>query len=68
MKAICKIDYGQFEYNKIYKYSYEYENNIKRYYVIGQYGDSQFTKRQFDVVFTSESSDISRDKNKSFNC
>jgi hypothetical protein len=64
MKAICKTDYGQFEFNKVYKYSYSYENNYKTYYVIGQYSDTQFTKRQFDAIFISEKPE---NKNKSFN-
>lgn len=64
MRAMCKIDYGQFEYNKMYKYSYAFENNNITYYVIGQYGDTQFTKRQFNAIFISE--DL-KNKNKSFN-
>lgn len=64
MRAICKIDYGQFEYNKAYKYSYAFENNIIKYYVVGQYGDTQFNKKQFDAIFIAENS---KNKNKSFN-
>ena len=56
MKAICKIDYGQFEFNKLYNYSYSYLNNMKKYYVMGQYGSNEFTKRQFDVMFSTEKS------------
>jgi hypothetical protein len=54
MRAICRIDYGQFEYNKKYNYFYSYENNTKKYFVDGQYGNSEFTKRQFDQMFITE--------------
>jgi len=66
MKAICKIDYGQFEYNKTYNYSYTYINNMKKFYVIGQYSNTEFTKRQFDAIFTSES--LVKNKNGLYNC
>jgi len=65
MKAICKVDYGQFEYNKVYNYSYVYQqNNMKKYYVVGEYGDNEFTKRQFDSIFTEKI----LNNNKNFNC
>ena len=51
MKAVCKIDYGQFEYNKSYNYSYLIENNNIKFYVVGQYGDSEFNRRQFEAIF-----------------
>ena len=63
MKAICKIDYGQFEYNKQYNYFYSYENNTKRYHVNGQYGNSEFTKRQFDQMFITENVKNEQPKN-----
>lgn len=52
MKAKCKVDYGQFEINK--KYNYSYQNNTKKYHVDGQYSKSEFTKRQFDSMFIPE--------------
>jgi len=59
MKAICKIDYGQFEYNKTYKFSYKYENNMKKFYVIGEYCNTEFSKRQFEAIFISENTNKS---------
>ena len=65
MRAVCKVDYGQFEYNKCYNYSYSYDNNMKKYHVNGEYGKTEFSKRQFDAIFTS----YELDKNKkNFNC
>ena len=52
MKARCKIDYGQFETNK--KYDYSYQNQTRKYHVDGQYGKTEFTKRQFDVMFVPD--------------
>lgn len=52
MKAICKLDYGQFELNKIYDYSYSFENNNIKYFVSGQYCDNEFNKKQFDTLFS----------------
>ena len=52
MKARCKVDYGQFETNK--KYDYFYQNQTRKYHVDGQYGKTEFTKKQFDVMFTPE--------------
>lgn len=63
MKAICKTDYGQFEYNKIYNYSYLYHNNMKKYYVVGEYSDNEFTKRQFDTIFIEKITTNTYNKN-----
>jgi len=65
MKVACKIDYGQFEYNKIYDYSYSYKNNMKIYYVTGPYSSNEFTKKQFDVIFTPY---VYKKHNINFNC
>jgi hypothetical protein len=54
MIAICIVDYGQFEINK--KYNYTYQNNTKKYYVNGDYSNTEFNKRQFDVMFIPETS------------
>lgn len=62
MRAICKIDYGQFEINKKYNYSL---SEYKKYYVDGLYGKTEFNKRQFDAIFTIEKNKIN--KNKSYN-
>lgn len=56
MKATCKVDWGQFETNK--KYNYSYQNNTKKYYVIGDYSSTEFTKKQFDVMFKPEKTEI----------
>lgn len=61
MRAICKLDYGQFEFNKNYDYSYSTD---RKYYVDGQYGKTEFNKRQFDVLFTPETK---QKQNKSYN-
>jgi hypothetical protein len=61
MRAICKLDYGQFENNKSYNYSYTKDN---KYHVDGQYGKTEFNKRQFDALFSLEKS---KNQNKSFN-
>jgi hypothetical protein len=66
VKAICKTDYGQFEYNKVYNYSYAFQNNMKKYYVIGEYGDNEFTKRQFDAIFQEKIT--TNIPNKNYNC
>jgi hypothetical protein len=52
MKAVCKVDWGQFEINK--KYYYSYEKNLRKYYVNGDYEKTEFTKKQFDVIFIAE--------------
>ena len=65
MRVVCKVDYGQFEYNKIYEYSYSYQGNMIKYYVIGEYGSSEFNKRQFDAIFNV--STINKNQNKSYN-
>jgi len=65
MRAICKIDYGQFEFNRIYDYSYYYDNNMKKYHVKGEYGNTEFTKRQFEMMFTTET--LNKSKNNSYN-
>ena len=49
---MCRVDWGQFEYNK--RYDYSYQNNNKKYYVNGQYGKTEFNKKQFDVVFVPD--------------
>ena len=66
MKAICKIDYGQFEHNREYNYSYSFENNMKKFHVKGDYGSNEFTKRQFDGIFTNKIPE--RNENKNYNC
>jgi len=63
MRAICKLDYGQFEFNKTYDYTYTTD---RKYYVDGQYGKTEFNKRQFDALFTSEKKQ-NQNQNKSFN-
>jgi proline dehydrogenase len=63
MRAVCKIDYGQFELNENYKYFFTYENNIKKYFVKGKYSESEFTKRQFDMIFYPEFMSNKLDKN-----
>lgn len=65
MRVVCKVDYGQFEYNKTYDYSYSFQNNFKKYYVVGEYGTNEFTKRQFDAIF--EVLIVNKNKNKSYN-
>lgn len=50
-KVLCKIDYGQFEFNKKYEYYYSFQNNIKKYFVKGLYGDNEFNKKQFEAIF-----------------
>lgn len=52
MKAVCKLDYGQFEVLKTYNFYYSHKDNFKRYFVEGQYGTSEFNKKQFDALFT----------------
>jgi len=66
MRAICKMDYGQFERNREYNYSYSYQNNFKKFHVKGQYADSEFTKRQFDTIFTTKLPN--KNENKNYNC
>ena len=51
MRAICILDWGQFETYKKYKY---YQNKNNKYYVVGDYGDTEFTKKQFDAIFKPE--------------
>lgn len=51
MKAICKVDYGQFECNKKYDYKYTFQNNVIKYFVAGDYSESEFTKKQFESIF-----------------
>ena len=63
MRAICKIDYGQFEYNRCYNYYYSYDNNMKKYHVNGEYGNTEFTKRQFDQMFITENNKNEKQKN-----
>lgn len=53
-KAQCKIDYGQFEFNKTYEYSYTIKNNIKKYFVKGLYGDNEFNQKQFNTIFETK--------------
>jgi len=65
MKVVCKTDYGQFEYNKKYNYFYSYLNNMKKYFVKGEYGETEFTKRQFDAIFSEINSKINKNN---FNC
>ena len=67
MRAICKVDYGQFEYNRTYNYYYSYENNMKKYYVNGEYGNTEFTKRQFESIFTFSENNTNKNKT-NFNC
>lgn len=47
-RVICKVDYGQFEVNKIYNYS----TKIKSYIVQGQYGETNFNRNQFNTIFS----------------
>lgn len=54
MRAICKIDYGQYEFNKTYEYSYTIKNNIKKYFVKGLYGDNEFNQKQFNTIFETK--------------
>ena len=54
MKATCKVDWGQFETNK--RYNYFYQNNTRKYHVNGEYGKTEFTKKQFDVMFIPDTS------------
>lgn len=61
MRAICKLDYGQFENNKTYNYSCTNDN---KFHVDGQYGKTEFNKRQFNALFTLERT---KNPNKSFN-
>lgn len=65
MRVVCKVDYGQFEYNKTYESSYQFQNNFKKYYVVGEYGTNEFTKRQFDSIFKEYA--INKNQNKSYN-
>ena len=51
MKIMCKIDYGQFEYNKKYDYKYSFQNNVIKYFVTGEYSETEFTKKQFESIF-----------------
>lgn len=51
MRAICKLDYGQFEMYKIYNYFYSQKDNKKIFYVEGLYGTTEFNKKQFDTLF-----------------
>ena len=46
-KVRCKIDYGQFEANKVYEYTLKFKN----YLVQGQYGESNFNRNQFNAIF-----------------
>ena len=46
--------------NQLYNYT---ENNTKRYHVNGQYGNSEFTKRQFDQMFITENNKNEKQKN-----
>jgi hypothetical protein len=49
MTAICKNDYGQFEYNKRYKYSFN--NKTNKFQVNGEYSKIEFNKKQFESIF-----------------
>lgn len=51
MKAICKLDYGQFEMFKTYNYSYTQKQNKLIFYVEGLYGTTEFNKKQFYTLF-----------------
>jgi len=51
MVAICKVDYGQFECNKKYNYKYTFQGNVIKYFVVGEYSESEFTKKQFESIF-----------------
>jgi len=53
MKAVCKLDYGQFEIHKTYEYTYSFQNNGIRYSVEGQYGNTELNKKQFEGIFNS---------------
>jgi len=55
MTAICKNDYGQFEYNK--KYEYSFNNKTNKYQVTGEYSNIEFTKKQFDSIFIPKKED-----------
>jgi hypothetical protein len=64
MKAVCKLDYGQFEVHKTYDYTYSNKNNFMKFHVEGQYGTTEFNKKQFEVIFNQIKT---QNKNKSYN-
>jgi hypothetical protein len=64
MKAICKLDYGQFEVHKTYDYTYSNQNNFMKFHVEGQYGTTEFNKKQFEGIFNQIKT---QNKNKSYN-
>lgn len=63
MRVICKVDYGQFDLNEIYTYTFH--NN--KYYVVGKYSDTEFNKRQFDSIF-KPINNKNKNENRSYNC